>query len=293
MVPVLRFAVFVSLLACLACRQDGAPRAPLTDDFGVPVTIGPPPRRIVSLNPTTTEILFAIGAGGRLVGRSEYDIWPEAARAVPSLGAALRPNAEAILGVHPDLVILYAGNDDQPVDARLRELRIPVAGFKIDRVADFERDTRLLGRLLGDSARADSVVAGVDSALARVRRATNALPRLSVFIPVWDRPLMTVGGGSFLTELLSAAGGQNIYAADSGASLTVTLEDVAKRDPDVVLATPEEVETIHRSAAWRAVRAVRNGRVYAYDTSLVARPSVQLGPAARSLANVLHPGAVR
>lgn len=288
--PVLRFSVF-ALCALVACGGGTRSHGSVVDDFGLPIEVRGTPRRIVSLNPTTTEILFAIGAGPRVVGRSEYDVWPPEARSVPSLGAALRPNTEAILGAHPDLVVLYGSEDDRQVAERLRQLHIPTVGLKIDRIDEFDRETRLLGRLVGDSAQADTLATTVLATLASVRKATDSLPRVSVFIPVWDRPLMTVGRGSYLTDLLAIAGGRNVYATEPGVSLTVTLEDVARRNPDVVLTTPEEARVIANSPAWRVVPAVRAGRVYAYDTALVARPSVQLGAAARSLAALLHPSA--
>ena len=98
----------VILLAALACRPAVPPvrAAAMHDDFGRALSIAAPPKRIVSLNPTTTDILFAIGAGSRIVGRSEYDVWPDSAKRIPSLGGALRPSIEAVLRAKPDLVIL-------------------------------------------------------------------------------------------------------------------------------------------------------------------------------------------
>src|SRR5206468_10246687 len=138
-------------------------------DFGTPIPFGKTPTRIVSLNPTTTEILFAIGAGKRLVGRSQYDTFPDSAKTVPSLGIALRPSVEAIVAARPDLVILYASDDNRPALARLRQAGIRTVAFKLDSIEQFRRDTRLLGRLTGDSARAEIVVDSVSVTLERVR----------------------------------------------------------------------------------------------------------------------------
>src|SRR5205085_9106592 len=113
-----------------------------------------PPRRIVSLNPSTTELLFAIGAGNRLVGRTTYDMWPVAARAVQDLGPGLRPNVEAVLAAHPDLVVLYASDDNRDAARRVRAAGVATAAFRVDRIADFERVTIALGALTGDSAAA-------------------------------------------------------------------------------------------------------------------------------------------
>ena len=296
---VLRFRASLSvcclaLAACAAPARDAARAHGAiidVDDFGdtlrVPAT---PPTRVVSLNPTTTEIVFAIGAGARLVGRSQWDTWPDSARAVPNLGPAVRPNVEMAIAAHPDLVLLYASADDRPAAARLRAAGIPVAALRIDRISQFRRATRDLGALLGDSARAATVVDSVDATLERVRAATAGLPRVRVFMPTWEQPVIAIGGGSFMNELIEIAGGRNVYADLAAPSPTVALEDVVSRDPDVVLASPESRARILADPRWRAVRAVRLGRVLAYDTMVVGRPSVVLGAAAVSLARLLHPG---
>jgi len=287
-------ALFVSAALLGACqsaehRDGGAVR----DDFGAPLVIAAAPKRIVSLNPTTTEVLFAIGAGSRVVGRSMYDAFPESALAVPSLGAALRPNVEAIIGANPDLVVLYASQDNRAAADRLRQAGIPTAAFRIDSIAQFERDTRLLGRMTNDSASAARLVDSVRATLDRVRAATQSLARPTVFFHTWDRPLITIGGGSFLNELVDIAGGRNVYADLPGPSGIVTIEDVVRRNPDFVLASPITAAAIRSDARWQAVRAVRAGHVLVFDTTIVGRPSVTLGTAARSLADLLHPGTVR
>ncbi len=263
------------------------------DDFGTPIALAQPPRRVVSLNPTTTELLFAIGAGRRLVGRSQYDLYPDSARTVTDVGPSLRPNVESVLAARPDLVVLYASEDNRPAIAQLRHAGITALAFKIDNIEQFERDTRLLGRVVGDSARAAHLVDSVAGVLARVRAATAGLSRPTVVIPTWDRPIIAIGGGSFMSELLDIAGARNVYADVAAPSATVAFEDVLKRNPDVVLTTPSSAATIRASAEWRALPAVRAGRVRTFDTLLVERPSVQLGAAALSLAELFHPGAVR
>jgi ABC-type Fe3+-hydroxamate transport system substrate-binding protein len=286
-------AGIVASVVTIACHD--APRAApveLRDDFENPVILGRAPTRIVSLNPTTTEILFTIGAGARVVGRTHYDLFPDSAVRVPDLGPGIRPNVEAVLGAKPDLVILYASIDNKPAADRLRQAGVAVAAFKIDRIEQFERITRLLGRITGDSARAATVVDSVQRTLNFVRAATASLPRPTVFIHGWDKPVIALTGGSFMTQLLEIAGGHNIYDSIPGPSSTVTLEDLIRRDPQYVLAHPTEADRMRQSPTWRALRAVREGRILVYDSNLVARPSVQLGMAARSFAELLHPGAV-
>ena len=288
------FTLVLLLLACAPpARERGTSRGRAidVDDFGDTLRVpAQAPHRIVSLNPTTTEIVFAVGAGARLVGRSHWDSWPDSARLVPDLGPAVRPNVEAALAVHPDLVLLYASADDQLAANRLREAGIPVAALRIDRIADFRRATRDIGALLGDSARAAAVVDSVDRTLDRVRTATRGLPRPTVFMPTWESPVIAIGGGSFMNEILDIAGGRNVYADIAAPSPTVSLEDVVNRDPDIVLASPESRARLLADPRWQALRAVRQGRVLAFDTTVVGRPSVVLGQAAVSIARLLHPG---
>ncbi len=205
----------------------------------------------------------------------------------------LRPNVEAVLAVHPDLVILYASADNRPATQRFQQAGVRTLALKIDSIAQFERDTRLLGRLTGDSAVAYTLVDSVAATLDRVRAATKSLPRPTVFIPTWDRPLIAIGGGSFLSQLLDIAGGRNIYEDIATPSAVVTIEDVAKRNPEYVMTSPAAAPNIGTDPKWRALSAVRQQHVLVYDTLLVGRPSVTLGAAARSIANLLHPGAVR
>jgi ABC-type Fe3+-hydroxamate transport system substrate-binding protein len=296
-VLILAVAAFVSS-ACDRPRPGTAgaaatPTPTLRDDFGQDVGPGSPPARIVSLNPTTTELLFAIGAGNRLVGRTHYDLWPDSAKLIPDLGPGIRPNIEAVVATHPDLVLLYGSADNRPAADRLREAGIRTLALKIDRIEDFRRATRMLGVLVGDTIRARSVIDSVDRTLERVRGATAPQPRVTVFFHSWEKPLITLGGGSFMSELVTIAGGRNIYESIPGPSSTVTLEDVVRLDPDVVLTHPAERTRMLASDRWRGLRAVREGRVLAYDTNLVARPSVKLGEAAVWLAQLLHPGVVR
>ena len=281
-------------LALAACETPRPEAGTARDDFGDPVQIGQVPKRIVSLSPATTEILFALGAGPRLVGRSDFDLWPAPARAILALGNGIQPNVEAVLGTHPDLVILYASQDNRPAASRLQAAGVNTLALKLDHISDFRRTAQLLGAILRDSARAKSVTDSVYRTLDRVRSSTAHLPRPKVFWHIWDAPLITIGAGSFMNELVDIAGASNVYAADiTGPSKPISLEDVARRNPDFILAGPIGAEKIKADPRWRIVRAARQNRVLIVDTLLVARPSVKLGEAAVSLANLLHPGTLR
>lgn len=295
--PLLNFSTrFVLAIAFtqVACGQGNEPVLAGRDDFGDSVRVASaPPRRIVSLNPATTEILFTLGAGPRLVGRTKYDLWPDSARFVPALGDGLRPNVEAVLATHPDLVVLYASQDNRAAAARLRAAGINTLSLKVDHISDFRRTVALLGVLLRDSVRARTVSDSVSASLEKVRAATSSLEKPKVFWHIWDAPLITVGSGSFMDELVNIAGAKNVYADIHGPSGQISLEDVAQRDPDFILAGPIGAKQINSDPRWQIVRAAREKHVLVVDTLLVARPSVRLGEAAVSLSRLLHPGVVR
>jgi iron complex transport system substrate-binding protein len=299
--PFLRPSLALLLLPLLACtgdahrgRQEGdtaqsAVAHGVYDTFGDLVSAPAHVARIVSLTPATTEILFALGAGSRVVGRDMYSHWPDAALRVADLGPGLRPNVEAVLAARPDLVLLYASEDNRAAAQRLRQAGITTAAFKVDRIEQFDALTRLLGTLVGDSARGALVADTVRRTMDSVRALTRSLRRVTVVMPTWDRPLIVIGGGSFMNQLVDIAGGRNVYDSISTPSPTVTFEDVLRRNPDAVLVGPERAAIVRTSAHWRALPAVRRGQVLVLDTALVLRPAVRLGEGALSLAHLLHP----
>jgi ABC-type Fe3+-hydroxamate transport system substrate-binding protein len=309
--PLSSFASRVRALAALACAlaaigcgseappSDGAaPAAPAAraasavfDDFGDTVRLAAPARRIVSLNPATTEILFALGAESRLIGRSRWDEWPAEARRLPAVGDGIRPNVEATLAARPDLVLLYASADNRDAARALRAAGVATAAIKIDRLDDFRRATRLLGQVTGDTARARTVVDSVDATFARVRRAVAGRPRPRVVWPLFGRPLLAVGGGSFQHEVLEIAGGANVFGDDPRPAVPVSREEVLRRGADAMLVGPSRAAEVRADPAWQPLAAVRGGRVLVVDTNVVYRPATRLGEAAVSLARLLHPAA--
>ena len=286
----LSLLVLASVLA--ACERRTAPmHDTATDDFGDTVVVATAPVRIVSLNPTTTELLYAIGAGARLVGRTSYDRIPAAVSAVPDLGPGLRPNVEAVLAARPDLVILYASEDNRDAARRLRAARVPTVAYKVDRIADFARVTLALGRITGDTAAARVTVDTVGRTLAGTLVRTAALPHPRVFWFLWESPLLAVGGGSFLSEMLKVAGALNVYDSLPEPSPSITFEDLVRRDPDIVLASATTRARMLADPRWRTLRAVRERRVLVFDTTIVNGPSARVGASAVALATLLHPDA--
>ena len=286
--------LLVALTACPGDGTDARASASLRlDDFGHAITLGRPPERIVSLNPATTELLFALGAGPRLVGRTHWDEWPAEALAVPDLGPGVRPNVEAVLAARPDLVVLYASEDNRPAAQRFRAAGVRTLSLKVDRIEHFERSVAILGRILDDSARARLVVDTVRATLDDVAARTASLPRPRVLWPVDVAPVIAIGAGSFLNQLIEIAGGTNVYGDMKAVSPQLSLEDVHARDPDIILANERLAGRIRSEPSWGGLRAVRTGRVIVADEVLMGRASVRMGEAAVMLARLLHPEMAR
>jgi iron complex transport system substrate-binding protein len=276
----------------VACGPATGDAPPALDDAGDPLPAPATRSRIVSLIPATTEILFALGAGDRLVGRTHWDGWPPAVAQVPDLGDGIRPSVETVIRARPDLVVLYAAGDNRDAARALRAAGIAVISLRIDLIAEFERATMLLGEAVGEPERARIVVDSVRATLDRVRSATAGRARPTVFMLAWETPLMTIGSGSFLSELVEIAGGRNVFGDLAGPSPQVAFEEVLRRDPQFILGRPETAGTLSANARWRGLPAVREGRVLVMDTVLVGRPGLRLGEAAVSIARLMHPGLI-
>jgi ABC-type Fe3+-hydroxamate transport system substrate-binding protein len=282
----IRALISVLAIAVLACRQPGSQPHSLVvvDDAGDSVAVRVPAARVVSLIPASTELLFAIGAGPAVVGRSEWCDYPAAATAVPDLGAGINPNAEAVLAARPDLVVLYNSAQHAGVAARLRGLGVPTIRVNTDALADVPRIGALLGRLTGHEREADSVSAVFDTALAAATVDSGLPGRPRVLLLVWEQPPMTVGRGSFLSELVERAGGENLFADVAASSGQVSIEAVSVRDPDLILTTAAGPAGFATRPEWRAVRAVRERRFLAVSGSRYDRPGPRSPDAIRALA---------
>ncbi len=276
----------LALLAACTGRPAITPLS-VTDDWGRTVALAAPARRIVSLAPASTELLFRLGLGDRMVGRTHFCDFPPAARAVPDLGNGIGPNVEAVAATRPDLVLLYASEADRPAADRLAALGIATLVLKLDRSDDLRRAARAVGTLAGVRPAADSFVAAFDSALRAVASAPRPARRPRLYVDAWASPPMTVGRGSYLSEVIRAAGAENVFDDVAAASATVSLEAIAARDPDAILVLAPD--TLHppevgSRPGWGVVRAVRERRVVVVDASLYDRPSPRMAEAAGDLA---------
>jgi len=289
----MRRAFILAGAAFAACSR-GTPQISAIsqqDDWQRTVALAAPARRIVSLAPATTELVFALGLGDRLVGRTTWCDWPAAAKSVRDVGNGLGPNVEAVAAQRPDLVLLYPSETNRAALAQLDGLGIPTAVLKQDAIADWRGTVRWVARAGGVPERAESLLADFDRRLAEVVRRPDTGDGIpdsgpTVFIAVGANPPIAIGAGSFISELVTLAGGRNAFADLPGPSGPVSLEAIVARRPDVVLVLgPDSViPDVSRRPGWRAIPAVRLGRVMAVDGGEFNRPSPRLPDAVRALA---------
>lgn len=274
----------------LRARAERTPAPADTDDFGTPLpTDASFAERVVSLNPTATEVIFAIGAETRLVGRSRWDEHPEGAQRIDAVGDGIRPNIETVLQKRPTLVILYATAENRAAADAFARAGIRTMALRVDHIAQFTSLTRRLGVALGASARAEAVVDSVQRTLDTVRALTRSAAVRTVAWPLWQQPVMVVGRGSYLDELLEIAGGRNVFHDLESPSPVVSVEEIARRNPDALVVTAKTRAELEAKPSWRAIRAVRDAQWIVDEPAVTGRPSVVLGMAAVALARALHP----
>jgi iron complex transport system substrate-binding protein len=266
----------------------------LTDDLGRSVVLSAAPKRIVSLEPSVTEVLYAVGAQNRVVADDDYSDYPPAARWKPHVNG-IGPSRETMIGLKPDLIILF---DQTFTRAKANqwsiEYRAPVLVLAAATYQGVESDIATIGGLAGDPARTQAVLRRMNSALELVERAVRNRPRPRVFAVVWDRPLMTAGRGSFIDNLIGLAGGVNVAASTAVGYPTYSPERLVSDAPEIILGGTVGgvvTRTADPGLANLNLSAIKNGRCYEIPDDWTSRPGPRLSLGLVAVARVLHPEA--
>ena len=266
----------------------------LTDDEGTAVEIAAEPERIVSLTPATTEILFAIGAGERVVATTDFDDYPPEAVALPDVASFTAVDVEKIVGLEADLVLAGGNNFNDPAAiAQLRSLGTPVV---VTYAADIEgvlRDIELVGAAVGEADAARDLAVSMQARFDQVGAATAGLERPRVFYELdATTEIYTAADDSFVEQMIELAGGDPITTG-SPTSFSISLERLIDADPQLILlgdaaygVTPEIVAA---RPGWAVMTAVRDGRITAVDDIVITRPGPRLVEGLRQLAAAIHP----
>jgi iron complex transport system substrate-binding protein len=282
--------------AILCCGCSGPPAPPaveigVRDSLGRTVAVPNQANRIVSLASSNTEILFALGLDAEIVGATEFCTYPEAAKAKTRVGgfAPQTFNVEVIAALKPDLV-LAGGELHRPVIESLERIGVPVAGFQGESFRAIQENVESIGRLVGKPDAAAEIVRGMKASLAAVAKRVEGKPRPTVFYLVSDDPLMTAGKNSMITEVISLAGGDNVFADVDGDYPRINDEEILKRNPSIVLVpnyghdgktkTPQVLASLE---------AVRTKHVFVVDADPISRPAPRIVKAVEQIADLLHP----
>lgn len=266
---------------------------PVTDQAGRTVNVPDDPARVVSLAPSVTEIVFAVGRADALVGVTAYSDYPEAARTLPRVGSYFQPDLERILALTPDLCIGVADSTPPNAAARLEDLGVPVYLVNPTNLGSVMDSIIRVGRLLGVEPGARDLVRELENRVERVRLAVQKTgERPAVFYQIGSNPMHTAGGDTFINEIIEAAGGMNLCRNRRGYP-SLDMEQALALEPEVILITAmgrgEFLKAKARWERWPSVPAVRTGRIYVLDSDFFDRPGPRLVNGLEQLVDLLHP----
>jgi len=269
--------VFLLLTRCAAAAVE------VDDELGHRVRLDQPAARIVSFAPHITELLFAIGAGDKIVGVVKHSDYPEAAKRIPLIGDNRAADLERIVTLRPDLIVawLHAGSMKQ-LD-RLRSTGIPVYYSNPQTLEAIAREGERLGVLAGTGATAAPWAAQFRERHRRLLATYAARPKVSVFYQVWARPLYTLNREHFVSDLLSACGAVNVFGSLPVVAPAVSVEAVLKANPQAIIGAIPDAELQSQWGRWKELDAVRRGNVFSVDADLTHRA----GPRAIDAAEIL------
>jgi iron complex transport system substrate-binding protein len=275
----------------------------LVDDLGYSLTLTSPPERIVSLAPSNTEILFAVGAGDNVVGVTDfcnypYDFtaWIEAGN-MSSIGNYYGPSVEPIIALDPDLVLATTGSLEAAEN--LRDLGYNVLVIEPKNLSFVLRDILLVGRATDRYSEAVALESEIKQRIDAVaNQAADETSTPKVYHEVWNEPIMSAGPGTFIDEIITLAGGENIFNDATTSWPTVSSEAIIEKNPDVMVFPDmymgrqnfyETIEAVENRPGWDIISAVQNDAIYEINADIISRSGPRLADALEALAKMIHP----
>ena len=269
----------------------------IRDDLGETFSFSSIPMRVISLAPSNTEMLFALGAGNRIVGVTEYCNYPLEANSINKVAGFNTVNLEKVAQVRPELILAIRGNDMESLRS-LRQLGIPVFSFDIQNLDQVSSALRRLGALLGVENRANTIADSLESRVRLVRREIKDVPdKPKVMWGFWGDPIYTAGAKTMIDDVIETAGGKNMGRLAKGAWPQISLETVVQWAPDVIITTHvpggvghllNEVNRLRETDGWKLIPAVQSGRIHYVEADWLLRPGPRLVDALQSVAHLLH-----
>ncbi|MDY0976435.1 cobalamin-binding protein [Massilia sp. CFBP9012] len=263
----------------------------VVDDVGRTVTLAQPARRVVSLAPHVTELLYAAGGGARVVGAVNYSDYPEAAKKLPQVGSYNKLDFERLLALKPDLVVVWhSGNPTRQVE-QLERLGIPVYHSEPGRLAQIGDSLLRLGRLLGTEPAAQAAARDYGDRIAALKARYASRPQVGVFYQVWPRPLYTLNDDHIASDMVRLCGGRNLFGAVKTIAPEVGVEAVIEADPEVILVGGRDKPDDPGGKMWQAFKgmtAVRRDNIFTIDGDLTNRAGPRTAEGAAQLCAMLE-----
>ncbi len=283
----LRLAGATALLLAATAAMPAAPS--VRDDDGHLLTLAAPVKRAVALSPHLAELVFAAGAGDRLVGVMRYSLHPDAAARLPVVGDAFAVNLEAIAALRPELLLVWRSGINPRQQQRLQALGLPVYSSEITTVDGIAATLRRLGTLFGTQAVAEAAATQTETRWQALRTRYAGRPPVRVFYQLWHEPLMTVSSQHLVAQAIAACGGINLFGDQPMLTPTVSWEAAVAADPQVVVtgASADEPARLEPWQRFGRVAAVRHGRLVVLDGHRLARMTPAFVDGAQALCEAI------
>jgi len=251
----------------------------LTDSSGHTLELNGPANRVISLAPNLTELMYAIGAGDRLVAVSDYSDFPPAAKKLPRIGNAVSMDIERIVALKPDLVLTWKTGTPNATQEYLRQLKLPVFELEFQRIGEIANGAEILGQLTGLGTRAKTVSTRFRHQLAELKATFKNRAPVTVFYQMWNQPLMTANGDHFISDLIRLCGGRNVFGDLRSLVSAIDIETVIARSPEAIVAASgrkQRQRWLEQWSNWKTIPAVKNNKIFFISPDLLSRPSTRI-----------------
>ncbi|WP_192930264.1 ABC transporter substrate-binding protein [Alkaliphilus pronyensis] len=282
------------------------PKYPLviTDGLGNQVTINSKPEKFISIAPSQTEILYALGLGDKLVAVSDYCDYPAEAQDMEKVGSSWTTNSERIIELNPDIVFVYGEGQPEAIQ-QLEAAGITIVKYMPETIEEILETIAVIGEIADEEERAQKLIEEMENKRDEIIAKVKDKPKKKVFYQVWDEPLMTAGPGSFIDELIVLAGGENIASDAEGAYPQFSVEVLVERNPEIYIApahtseksllTEEEElqlkNNIKARPGYSNIAAIKNDKIELLEPNVVSRPGARIIEALELIAKAIHPDA--
>ena len=269
----------LALLATLTLLPPALSAVVVTDDAGRRITLRQIPKRIISVAPGATEMLFAAGAGNLINATVEYSDEPPAAKIIPRIGDGIAVDMERIVALKPDVLVVWPGGGNPAQIAQLERLGFPLYRQQVNALGDIPGSLRRLGALTGTQPAAENAARDIEARLVQLKQRYGGSQHTTVLLQVWQHPVYTVGGKHLMTDALRLCGARNVFGDLTDMGPAVDVEAVIARDPDFIVAVAPPGSAAAWLADWRRfthLHAVQNNRLIEFEDWRLSR----LGPSA-------------